>query len=167
MGRISAFSASSLVAIAICAAATASAGATTNGNYLCEQAGASVKAAVGKAVKAEAPIQEENGACGANLPELPVIGIVKFLRRGNTVKLTVKVTKGKPNTEYKVQLAGNDPYCGELEPEVAHFKTNAHGKGHTHGAITVPAVDTEFFADVDTSGFHSATEGDTPYVSLP
>ena len=166
MNRISVLSVGCLAALAMCVT-TASASAATNANG-CTHAGALVVPAAkgAKGAKAKANIQLENGYCSANLPALPVIGTVAFVRKGNTVKLKVSLKKGKPNTAYKVQLAGNG--CIEIG-EVAAFTTNAKGVGKASGSIAVPAEDTEFFADVDTEGFHSPfeNEGDTPYVSLP
>ena len=165
MYRISVLSAGCFAALAMCVT-TPSASASTNANS-CTQAGAlAAHPAHAKGSKATANIQWENGFCGENETELPVIGTVKFVRKGNTVKLKVSVKKGRPNTAYKVQLAGNE--CIEIG-EVVAFTTNAKGVGKAAGQIAVPAEDTEFFADVDTEGFHSAfeNEGDTPYVSLP
>ncbi len=167
MRRISVFSVSLLAVIATCAVTAASAGAATNANS-CKQVRASVRLSrISLPIyKAEADIEEGNGYCG-EAQGLPVIGVVKYWRIGNLVILWVAVKNGRPDTEYKVQLAGN--LCEELTPELRAFKTNSKGVGYKLGLIKVPEGDDEFFADIDTEGFHGEFEnqGDTPYVSLP
>jgi len=116
--------------------------------------------AFAKSVKATANIQQENGACGANLSENPVLGTVTFKRIGNQVTLKVKFTHGEPNTHFQVVLYG--PSCTILGI-VTEVTTNAAGHAKARGTITVPEADTEFFADP----YNGAYANDTPYVSLP
>lgn len=115
--------------------------------------------------KATANIQGGNGYCGENLEELPVLGTVKFQRKGNVLKVAARLKTGVANTTYGIDIAG--PGC-EYLGRLGEFTTNKKGAGHGKGEITVPEGDTEFFADVDYEGFHGfGGQGDTPYVSLP
>jgi hypothetical protein len=111
--------------------------------------------------KAKANLQGGNGACGTNLPELPVVGTASFSRKGNKVTLAVAMKHGAPSTTYAVILWGNE--CTELGVPF-DLTTNSKGVGKGKGTMEVPAADTEFFADPFVA---PETNNDSPYVSLP
>jgi hypothetical protein len=117
----------------------------------------------GPKTAATANIQGGNGACGENQTGDPVLGTVKFTRKENVLNFVAVLKHGEPNQEYGVDIAGNG--CVFLG-RTGEFKTNASGAGKSKGSVEVPPGDTEFFADVDSFGFHEASN-DTPYVSLP
>jgi hypothetical protein len=126
-----------------------------------------VTGASAKSFKATANIQNENGSCGANLEEKEVLGTVKFVRKGNTVAVMAKLKKGIASTTYGIDIANG---ACELLGRAGEFTTNKKGVGHGKGELTVPEGDTEFFADVDYTGFSgpfAPDQGDTPIVSLP
>jgi hypothetical protein len=119
-----------------------------------------VASAKAKTSHAKANIQNGNGDCGKNHPELPVIGTVTFKRVGNIVTLNVVMKHAEPNKTFGVFLYG--PACGQLGMPLS-VTTNKKGSGKGSGSIEVPAADTEFFADP----YDHVVGNDTPYVKLP
>jgi hypothetical protein len=119
----------------------------------------------GPASNAVASSLEGNGACGASIP-VPSIGFVNFHRLGNDVTLIVHLEHGSPDTTYNVFLFGNE--CSDIDGNLGTVVTNGAGVGNGKVEVTVPAGDTEFFADPTTApNPHTGTSNDTTIVTLP
>jgi hypothetical protein len=117
-----------------------------------------------KTSHATAPVQQGNGTCGSNQPADLVMGSAKFKRSGNNVTLSVKLTKGAPNTAYYVDAVENR--CSAVFGfEIMRFTTNKKGRGHGTGTFEMPGTATEVFANVYPTTHFELNE--TPAVSLP
>jgi hypothetical protein len=109
----------------------------------------------------KAPIQENNFFCGADLPNLNVLGFTNYHRiDATTVSVNYHLRDAEPNTTYEVQLWGGVcSFFGVVET----VTTNRNGVANGNGTVTVPEGVTRFFATSwDGSTFH-----DTPAVELP
>lgn len=106
-----------------------------------------------------ADIQAGNGACGADLTALPVVGFTNYHRTGNSVSVQYHLKNALPNATYIVQLWGDAcSYFGT----VTTITTNSNGVANGTGSLTVPATSTRFFATAwGPNGWN-----DTPAVTL-
>ena len=107
----------------------------------------------------KADIQAGNGACGADLTALPVVGFTNYHRTGNSVSVQYHLKNALPNATYVVQLWGDAcSYFGT----VTTITTNSNGVANGTGSLTVPATSTRFFATAwGPNGWN-----DTPAVTL-
>ena len=107
----------------------------------------------------KADIQAGNGACGADLTALPVVGFTNYHRTGNSVTVQYHLKNALPNATYVVQLWGDAcSYFGT----VTTITTNSNGVANGTGSLTVPATSTRFFATAwGPNGWN-----DTPAVTL-
>lgn len=132
-------------------------------------AGAALVGAAQASASATTPVRREarvlKGAseCGRHEPERSTLGTVVFERTGpETLSLKVTLRRAEPLATYRLIVYGNG--CEFLTEETA-FVANKHGVAGTTVGVSVPAGDTEFFADpVNETTFES---NDTPYVKLP
>ena len=113
----------------------------------------------GSANNPKADIQQGNFFCGANHPELAVIGFVNYHRSGNTVSVNFHLKGAVPKTSYRIELWGDacTPF-GIL----GTVTTNPHGVANLTASQTVPAASTRFFA----TAFGPTGYNDTPAVTL-
>jgi hypothetical protein len=109
----------------------------------------------------KADIQQENFFCGADLPDLSVIGFTNYHRLdATTVSVNYHLKNAAPNTEYEVQLWGD--FCSFFGV-VETVTTNKNGVANGNGTVTVPEGVTRFFA----TSWDGTTFHDTPAVELP
>src|SRR5262245_13237627 len=106
-------------------------------------------------------IQEGNGFCGADVPELPVIGFVNYHRTGDTIAIQYHIEKGRPNEDYRIQVWGD--FC-TFFGELGTIRTNKNGVANFNGTIEVPETTTRIFA---TAWNDNSFWNDTPAVDLP
>lgn len=108
----------------------------------------------------KADIQQGNAFCGADLPNLPVIGFTNYHRiDATTISVEYHLKNAAPNTTYQVQLWGG---ACSFFGVVGDVTTNKNGVANGTGTVTVPAGETQFFA----SSFDGVTFHDTPTVTL-
>jgi hypothetical protein len=107
----------------------------------------------------KAKIQQGNHFCGADRPDLPVIGFSNYHRSGNTVSVNFHLKKAMPKASYRIDLWGD---ACSFFGVVGTVTTNSHGVANVSGSVTVPAASTRFFATAaGPNGFN-----DTPAVTL-
>jgi hypothetical protein len=118
-------------------------------------------AAQGSANNPRADIQENNSACGADLPALRVIGFVNYHRTGNIVKVNWHFRDAMPNFTYQIQLWRD---ACTFHAVLGTITTNQNGVGNLTASTTVPPTSTRFFATAfkPVPGFFD----DTPAVIL-
>jgi len=110
--------------------------------------------------KGKASVQHNNGNCGHPVEGEPITGTANFTRKGNLVKVSYKAKDLVPGTAYTLELFGNGcVFLGDM----ATFEPNAKGVGKAKGELTVPAGDTEFFADA----WNGSQGNDSFIVTLP
>jgi hypothetical protein len=107
----------------------------------------------------KADIQQGNLFCGADHPELPVIGFTNYHRTGNVVSINYHLKGAVPNATYQVQLWGD--FCS-MFGVVETVMTNGNGVANASGSVTVPPTSTRFFA----TSFGPNIFNDTPAVTL-
>src|SRR5215218_284219 len=113
----------------------------------------------GSANNPNASIQQGNLFCGADRPDLPVIGFSNYHRSGNTVSVNFHLKNAMPKANYRIELWGNScSFFGIVKT----VKTNSHGVANATGSVTVPAAATRFFA----TGLGPNGYNDTPAVTL-
>lgn len=61
----------------------------------------------GSANNPKASIQQGNLFCGADRPDLPVIGFSNYHRSGNTVSVDFHLKNAMPKANYRIELWGN------------------------------------------------------------
>jgi hypothetical protein len=113
----------------------------------------------GSANNPKANIQQGNLFCGADHPELAVIGFSNYHRSGNTVSINFHLKRATPKASYRIELWGNScSFFGIVKTVI----TNGHGVANVNGSVTVPAASTRFFA----TAFGPNGYNDTPAVTL-
>lgn len=125
------------------------------------QLGATQAGGNGSANNPKAPIQENNAACGADLPALRVIGFVNYHRTGNTVTINWHFKDAMPNFTYQIQLWRD---ACTFHAILGTITTNKKGVGNLTASVAVPPTSTRFFATAfkPVPGFFD----DTPAVIL-
>jgi hypothetical protein len=104
---------------------------------------------------ATAPIQEGNSLCGADVPQLAVIGSVDFDRKGQKLTMTFHLDGAETNASYSAELYSGD--CAFLMT-LGSITTDANGDGSRSFDVRVPGK--SFFGTIyGTNGYN-----DTPIV---
>ena len=102
---------------------------------------------------ASAPIQQGNASCGADLPQLPVIGSVEFARKGASLAMTFHLDGAAPSATYQASVWSGG--C-EMLAELGSITTNADGDATASFSVRVKGQ--SFFATINgANGYNDTT----------